>query len=265
MPGRFEQMRVRVEGHARAGVAEDAADLHDVETDVDDQVAGEGMTQIVEAHPSAWPIEPCAGGGAAQHTLGDVVVEKRRAVAGREHVVGAAREAGAAFVLAENRGELGKERDLADRRARLRGDSVRRDAAAGARELMANVHDAGGEVDVIPAEREHLGEAHARERPREKQRPVSARASGEKSGEFWLGEDALIGSQWMRALVALEAVEGMRVDVAATKREREDAAERAEDPLDRPGWETVSLQVARDCDDIVGGDQRKPAIAESGQ
>jgi hypothetical protein len=39
----------------------------------------------------------------------------------------------------------------------------------------------------------------------------------------------------MRALVALESVEGMRVDVTATKREREDAAERAEDPLDRPG------------------------------
>jgi len=39
----LEQMRVRVEGHARAGVAEDAADLHDVEADVDDQVAGEGM------------------------------------------------------------------------------------------------------------------------------------------------------------------------------------------------------------------------------
>jgi hypothetical protein len=170
MPGRFEQMRVRVEGHACAGVPEDAADLDDVETDVDDQMAGKGMTQIVEAHPSVWAIEPCAGGGAAKHTLGHVVVQKRRAVAGREHVVGAAREAGAAFVLAENRGELGKERDLADRRARLRGDSVRRDAAAAAREQMANVHDAGGEVHVVPAEAEHLGEAHARERPREKQR-----------------------------------------------------------------------------------------------
>jgi hypothetical protein len=39
----------------------------------------------------------------------------------------------------------------------------------------------------------------------------------------------------MRAHVALEAVEGMRADVTATKRERQDAAERAEDPLDRPG------------------------------
>src|SRR5439155_20472950 len=77
--------------------------------------------------------------------------------------------------------------------------------------------------------------------------------------------DALIGAQWMRSLVALEPVEGMRVDVTAAKRERENAAERAEDPLDRQRRETVSLQLARDCDVVVGGDQRQPAIAESGQ
>jgi hypothetical protein len=41
---------------------------------------GEGMAQIVEAHPTAWPVDACARGGAAKHTLGDVVVEKRRAV-----------------------------------------------------------------------------------------------------------------------------------------------------------------------------------------
>jgi hypothetical protein len=141
-------MRVGVEGHARAGVAEDAADLNDVETDVDDQVAGEGVAQVVEADAPARPIESRAGGGAAQHSLGDVVVEKRRAVAGREHVIGTAGEAGAAFVLAEDRGELGEERDLPDGRARLRRDAVRRDTAAAARELVMNVDDGGGEVDV---------------------------------------------------------------------------------------------------------------------
>jgi hypothetical protein len=87
MPGRFAQMRVRVESHARAGAPEDPADLDDVETDVDDQMAGERVAQIVEAHPLAVAIEACAGGGAAKHTLGHVVVEKRRAVAGRDHVV----------------------------------------------------------------------------------------------------------------------------------------------------------------------------------
>jgi len=67
-------MRVGVEGHARSGVAEDAADLYDVEADVDDQVAGEGVAEIVEADAPAGPVEPCAGGGAAKHPLGDVVV-----------------------------------------------------------------------------------------------------------------------------------------------------------------------------------------------
>jgi hypothetical protein len=60
----------------------------------------------------------------------------------------------------------------------------------------------------------------------------------------------------MRPLIPLEAVEGVSVDVAAAKREREDAAERAEDPLDRPGRETVRLQLMHDCDDIVWSDQR---------
>jgi hypothetical protein len=246
-------------------MAEDAADLYDIEADVDDQVAGEGMAEIVEADAPAGPVESSAGGGAAKHTLGDVVVEKRRAVAGREHIVGAAREAGTAFVVPENRGELGKERDLADGGAGLRWDTARWGAAAAAPELVANVDDAGGEVDVVPAQPEHLGEPHACERPREKERPVPAGACGEKSGELCLGKDALIGSQRMRALVVLEPVEGMRIDVTATKRERVHAAERAKDPLDRPGRETVSLQLARDCNDVIDGDQRQPAIAESGQ
>jgi hypothetical protein len=68
----------------------------------------------------------------------------------------------------------------------------------------------------------------------------------------------------MRSLVALEPLEGMRGDVAAAEREREDTAERAEDPLDRPRRETVRLQLARDCDDIVGCDQHQAASYEPG-
>ena len=265
MPGRVEQMGVGVERHARAGVAEDAADLDDVEADVDDQVAGEGMPQIVEAHPPAGTIEPRAGGGAAKHTLGHVVVQKRRAICRGEHVVGSAREAGAAFVLTENRGELGEERDLPDRGARLWWDPVRRQAATATRELMTNVNDAGREIDVVPAQPEHLGEAHTRIRPREKQRLIPPRAGGEETGELCLGEDALVGAERMRSLVTLEPVEGVSADVAAAKREREDAAERAEDSLDRPGRETVCLQRARDCDDVVCRDQRQAPSAEPGQ
>jgi hypothetical protein len=72
----LEEVRVGVEGHAGASVAEDAADLDDVEADVDDEVAGEGMAQVVKAHPAPVLVEAGAGGGAAEHALGDVVMEK---------------------------------------------------------------------------------------------------------------------------------------------------------------------------------------------
>jgi hypothetical protein len=99
---------------------------------------------------------------------------------------------------------------------------------------MANTDDAGDEVDICPAQREHLGEAHARVRTGEKERPIPARAGDKKPCEFWAGEDALVGGKRMRPLVTLEPVEGVSVDVTAPQREGEDAAERGEDPLDRP-------------------------------
>ncbi len=200
-----------------------------------------------------------------QDPLRDVVVQERGAARGCEHVIAAAGEPGAAFVLAQHRGELGEERDLADGGARLRWDAVRRDAAAAARELVPNVDDASVEVDVVPAQSEYLGEPHARVRPGEEQRPIPVRTGGEESGELGLGEDALVGAQRMRPLVALEAVEGMRGDVAAAKREREHATERPKDALDRPGRETIRLQLAHNCDDVVGCDQRQAAAAEPGQ
>lgn len=144
-------------------------------------------------------------------------------------------------------------------------EEMRVGVTAAARKLMADVDDAGRKVDVRPAQPEHLGEAHPRVCPGEKQRPISARASGEETDELPRGEDALVGAKWVRPLVALEPVEGMGGDVTATEREREDTTERGEDPLDRPGRETLRLQLARDCDDIVGADQRQPAIAESRQ
>ena len=47
--GVLEQVRVGVERDRDARVAEDAADLGQVEPEVDDQVAGEGVAQVVEA------------------------------------------------------------------------------------------------------------------------------------------------------------------------------------------------------------------------
>ena len=180
------------------------------------------------------------------------MVQERSAVHGREHIVGAGGPPRAALVLAQHRCELGEERDLARRRARLRRDAVGSYAAAAACELVAHVDDAGGEVDVAPAQGEHLGEAHAGVGAGEKERPVATRTGGEETDEFGAGEDTLLGAQRVRPLVALEPVEGVSVDVPAAKREGEDAAERAEYPLDRPGRKTGRLQFARDRDDVVG-------------
>jgi hypothetical protein len=75
-----EQVGVDVEGDRRACVAEDAADLADVEAQVDDQVAGEGVAQVVEAkrRPAA-PVEAGASRGAREGGAGDVPLPERRA------------------------------------------------------------------------------------------------------------------------------------------------------------------------------------------
>jgi hypothetical protein len=187
----LEQVRVGVERHARSGVAEDGADLGDVESDVDDQVAGKGVAQIVETQPPPVAIETRVDGRPTQYPLRHVVVQERRAMGGGEHVIEVAVEAGAAFVLTENRCELGEERDLTDGGARLRWDAVRRHTAAATRELVTDVDDAGSEVDVVPAEPEHLGEAHAGVRAGEEQRPIppchasKSRVSSERVRTRW--------------------------------------------------------------------------------
>jgi hypothetical protein len=114
------------------------------------------LAQVVKAHPPAVDIESGIDGGAAEHPLGDIVMEERRTLGGRKHVVGAACESGVALVVAEDCGELSEQRDLADGGARLRRDPVRRHAAATTRELMADTDHASDEVHVLPRERGHL-------------------------------------------------------------------------------------------------------------
>jgi hypothetical protein len=99
--------------------------------------------------------------------------------------------------------------------ARLGWDPVRRDAAAAPRKLVADVDDAAGEVDVVPAEAEYFREPHACVRAGDEQRPVSARAGGEEPGELRAGEDALLGAERVWPLVALKPVERVRGDVVA--------------------------------------------------
>jgi hypothetical protein len=82
MAGLLEEVRVDVEGDRRAGV-EDAADLANVETQVDDQMAGEGMAQVVEAKPRpAVAVETGASGGAREGGADDVPLCERRAQPG---------------------------------------------------------------------------------------------------------------------------------------------------------------------------------------
>jgi hypothetical protein len=62
----------------------------------------------------------------------------------------------------------------------------------------------------------------------------------------------------MRSLVSLQAIEGMAGDVAAADGVAKHAAERREDPLDRPRRKTLRLQLTGEGDDIVSRDQRNP-------
>jgi hypothetical protein len=112
-------------------VAEDAADLSYIEADVDNEVAGECVAQVVEAKPLPVAIEAGVDCRASQDSFRDVVMQERAATRGCEHVVGAVGEAGGVLVLTENGGELGEERDLAHGGARLRCDSVRAALPAG--------------------------------------------------------------------------------------------------------------------------------------
>jgi hypothetical protein len=73
--GVLEEVCVDVERDCDAGVAEYVADLGHVESNVDDQVAGEGVAQIVEAKSRpAVVVQPGALGGAPEDTAADVAM-----------------------------------------------------------------------------------------------------------------------------------------------------------------------------------------------
>ena len=220
------------------------------------------LAKVVETDTPPVAIEAGVGGRAAQNAPRNVVVEERRSVRGREHVVRSFCESGAALVLAQDRRELGEEGDLANGRACLRRYPARRDAFTAAGKLMSNPDHPGGEVDILPAEREQFGEPHPRERPRQEERPIAARAGGEESGELRSCEDALVGADRMRPLVPLKARERMLIDVAAPEGVAEHAAERTQDPFDRPGREAAREQLTGNCDNIVRRDRCDSAAAE---
>jgi hypothetical protein len=234
-------------------VSEDVADLGDVEADVDDQVTGERVPEIVEAYAPAIAIQSGLHGGSAEDALGDVVMQVRRSVRGGEHEVASAAGQRGALVRSEHRRELGQRRNLTQRSARLRRHSAGWYAAPAAGELVANVDDARCEVDVTPAEREQLRQAHAGEDRGGEERPVALRACRDQAHEFVVVQHPLRVRARMRPLVPLESLERMRPHEAAAVGVAEDAAERAEDPLDRPRRELFGAQVTDQLREIVRG------------
>jgi hypothetical protein len=138
-------------------------------------------------------------------------------------------------------------------------------AGAGASELVADVDHGGGEVDVGPAEREYLGEAHAGVDGGCEQRPVADRAAGEQPAKLVLGEYSLPTRPGVRSLVRLESAQRVLDEMATPHGEAEDAPERDHDSAYRPGRETLGLQVCDQLGELVGCDQLQTSPAKRRQ
>lgn len=86
--GLVEEVGVDIESDGGAGVAEDAADLGDIELEVDDQVAGERVAEVVEAKaPPVAAVERGRVSSSLEAATADVALAVRRAVRGREDPV----------------------------------------------------------------------------------------------------------------------------------------------------------------------------------
>ncbi len=85
----------------------------------------------------------------------------------------------------------------------------------------------------------------------------------QQSGELRSGQDTLIGEPGVRPLVRVQMPQRVRRDVAAAYGEAEHAAERHQQPVDRPGREPFRSQFCDEGGEVVGGDQLQPSVAES--
>lgn len=68
-------------------MAEHPADLHNVEAQVDNQVAREGVAQVVEAQANGAVFEPSKMSGAVQGQSLDVALAERRSAASGEYPI----------------------------------------------------------------------------------------------------------------------------------------------------------------------------------
>ncbi len=94
-------------------------------------------------------------------------------------------------------------------RPRSSGHAPRRRAAVGSRELRTHVDDAGGEVDVVPYEAEHLGDPQAGVEHGRDHQPVAWRAERQQPLDLRAAEHALAATLRPRALVVLEPLDGV--------------------------------------------------------
>ena len=123
----------------------------DIRSEVEDQVAGEGVAQIVIAQRRAAAIvDPRDSCGALQPAPGDVAVAVRGAVRGYEHPVGAGGEWCAAAMVRDQISQLRDEWDVSDRCLGLGRYASRGCIAMGPRQLCADVDYAAVEVNVVP-------------------------------------------------------------------------------------------------------------------
>ena len=98
----------------------DPADLGDVEPQVDDQVAGDGVSQIMDPQSRQHlRIQPGPVGRPPQPAPLDVAGTKRSPERGGEDVVVVAGVGGGELVLFQERFQLRKQRDLPHRRGRF--------------------------------------------------------------------------------------------------------------------------------------------------
>src|SRR5438552_18390420 len=117
-------------------MAEDSADLHHIQAEIQDQVACESVAQVVVAQRrTAGVVDPGDSRGALQPPPGDVALAVGRALGGDEYPIQAGGEWRAMSMFTEQVGELRGEWDLSDRRLGLGAPAAWLCAAVGSRVL----------------------------------------------------------------------------------------------------------------------------------
>jgi hypothetical protein len=135
----------------------------------------------------------------------------------------------------------------------------------GARQLRANVNDAGVEVDVVPDEAEHLGNPQARVEHSRDHQPVAWRADREQALDLGAAEHALAATLGPRTLVVLEPLDRVGDDPAAAAGEAHHALERRERARGGLRRAALASQSMQQLGDVVDRDRRDPPRAELGQ